>query len=116
MTPEDWENKFFSNEFKIKLIDSVGRTYVKRRKDELYDRRCVTTTVKFEGGSVIYWGGFSSNGTDSPVQIKGTLDQHKCIDLLEQHLLPICKRKLASKMVLKQDNAPCHKKNVKDFF
>ena len=53
LSPEDWETKFFSDKSKFKLIDSDGRTYI-RRKNESYDRRCVTKTVKFGGGSLMF--------------------------------------------------------------
>ena len=77
LTPEDWENNFFSDESKFKLMILMV-AHMSDKKNELYDRRCVTTTVKYGGGRVINWGGFSSNSTDILLETKETLliDQH----------------------------------------
>ena len=78
LTPEDRENKFFSDESKFKLMILMVAHMSDKKRNELYDRRCITTTVKYGGGRVIDWGGFSSNGTDILVETKEKLliDQH----------------------------------------
>ena len=94
MSTEDWENKFFNDKSMFKFIDSDGHIYI-RRKNESYDRRYVTTTVKYGGGSLMFWRGFSFYGTDILVEIKGTLNQNKHMELLNEHLLPYAKENLS---------------------
>ena len=65
----------------------------------------------------MYWGGFNFNGTFPVVEIKETLNQHKYIDIMEQHQLPYAKENLPLEWILQQDKAFCHKtKKVKNFF
>ena len=88
-----------------------------RRKNESYDRRCVTTTVKFGNNSLMFCGGLSSYGIGPLVEIKGTINQNKYIELLNEHLLPYAKENLPPEWTFQQDNRPFHKtkKNQKLF-
>ena len=56
---------FFSDKYKFNLINSDGRSYVKRRANESFSKKCVTLTVKYGGGKVMYWEGFSGAGVSA---------------------------------------------------
>jgi transposase len=69
---------------------------------------------QFQGGgiTVMFWGCFSVLGTGPLVAIEGTMDQHKYIELLREHVLPefrAAKELHGKDMIFMQDNAPCHK-------
>ena len=65
-------------------------------------------------GSLMYWGMFSSLGTGPLVLIKGTINQHRYIKILEEHLLPYIAKNNLTNFKFVQDNAPCHSaKSVK---
>ena len=68
----DWKNYLFSDETKFYLINLDGKTYVRHRVGEEFDKRCTKMTVKHGGSSLMYWGVFLSLGTGPLVLIKGT--------------------------------------------
>ena len=116
LTAEDWEKFFFSDESKFNLINSDGRSYV-RRKNESMNKKCVTLTVKFGGGNVMYWGGFSALGVGPLVKVKNTLKQSDYIHLLEKEFLTYSNENLPPGWYFQQDNASCHKgKKTIDWF
>ena len=63
-TPNKWKKKSF---FKFNLITLDGRSFV-RRVNKSFNRKGVTFIVKYGGGQVMYWGGFSGSGVDTLVQ------------------------------------------------
>ncbi len=85
--------------------------------NESFNRKCVTFTVKYGGGQVMYWGGFSGSGVGPLIEVRGTLNQNGYIDLLRDQFLPFSNENLAPGWVFQQDNAPCHKsKKVLQWF
>ena len=71
-------------------------------------------TLKHGGGSLMYWGVFSSLGTGPLLLIKGTINQHRYIKILEKHLLPYIAKNNLTKFKFVQYDAPCHSaKSVK---
>ena len=42
------------------------------------------------------------------VLMKGTFNQHRCIKILEEHLLPYIAKNNLTNFKFVQDNAPCH--------
>ena len=56
----------------------------------------------------MYWGVFSSLGTGPLVLIKGTINHHKYIKILEEHLLPYIAKNNLINFKFMQDNVPSH--------
>ena len=73
------------------------------------NKKCVTLTVKFGGGNVMYWGGFSALGVGPLVEVKNTLKQSDYIHLLEKEFLTYSNENLPPGWYFQQDNASCHK-------
>ena len=68
-------------------------------------------TVKHGGDS---WGVCLSLGTGPLVLMKGTINQHRYIKILKQHLLPYIAKNNLTNFKFVQDNAPSHSaKSVK---
>ena len=66
------------------------------------------------GGSLMYWGVFSALSTGPLVLIKSTINQHRYIKILEEHLLPYITKNNLTNFKFVQDNASCHSaKSVK---
>ena len=95
-TPKNWEKMFFSDESKVNLINSDGRSYVRRRVNESFSKKCVTLTVKYGGGKVMYWGGFTGAGVGPLIEIENTLKHDGHINLLRDQSLPFSNKNLAS--------------------
>ena len=75
---------------------------------EEFDKRCTKMTVKHGGGSLMYWGVFSSLGTGPLVFIKGAINQHRYIKILEEHLLSYIAKNNFTNFKFVHDSAPCH--------
>ena len=65
-------------------------------------------TVKHGRGSLMYWGVFWSLGTGPLVLIKGTINHHRYIKILEEHSLPFIAKNNLINFKFVQDNVPCH--------
>ena len=107
----DWENYLFSDKTKFNLINSDGKTYVRCWIEKEFDKQCTKMTAKHSGGSLMYWGVFSSLSTGPLVLIKGTIDiinQHRYIKILEEHLLPYIARNNLTNFKFVQDNVPSY--------
>jgi len=58
-----WNHVLWSDQTKIHLLGSDGVTRVWRQPGEEYKDKCVLSTVKHGGGSVMVWGCMSAAGT-----------------------------------------------------
>ena len=85
--------------------------YIRCRVREEFDKRCTKMTVKHGEGSLTHWGLFLSLGTGLLVLIKGTINQHRYIKILEEHLLPYVAKNNLTNFKFVQDNVPCHSAN-----
>jgi hypothetical protein len=54
---------------------------------EAYNQNCIQPTVKFEGGSVMFWGCFGWYGVEPLVVVEGNMDSNKYINILANHLI-----------------------------
>ena len=52
---EQWSSIHFSDESKFNVIDSDGKTYIRRKTGARLRVNCVKKTVKHGGGSVMVW-------------------------------------------------------------
>ena len=56
---EKWQTVHFSDEIKFLLN---GKTYVRRKVGEKLSPKCLQASVKFDGGTVMFWGMISRDG------------------------------------------------------
>ncbi|CAB4380217.1 unnamed protein product [Rhizophagus irregularis] len=59
---EEWKQVVWSDESRFALFESDGRVRVWRRAGDAYNKDCIQPTVKFGGGSVMFWGCFGWHG------------------------------------------------------
>lgn len=115
-TVEQWKLVAFSDESTIEL-GMDRKQLVIRRIGEKYHLNCIKKLVKFPV-KVMFWGFITAQGTGSLVPCFGTVDQHKYIEILKNHLLPQIPNhfRRSQKWIFQQDNATCHTaKSVKEF-
>ena len=84
---DQWYKVVLSDESKFNLFGSDGRVYIRRRVGEDYLPKCVQSTVKFGGGSVMVWGCIISDGVGPLTTVDGRMKAKNYIDLLEQTLV-----------------------------
>ena len=101
----NWRHIVFSDESKYELHPR-RREYFRRPsgKENKYDPRYTTKTVKFGGGSVMAWGFVHQGGLRKITRIVGTLDAPKYTQILRKNSLLF----LDENDVFQQDGAPCH--------
>ena len=61
-TTEDWSKVIWSDESKFMIYGSDGREYCWKKPGEPLRDHYVKLTVKFEWGSIMVWGCFTSDG------------------------------------------------------
>ena len=77
-----------------------------RRVGEAYNKNCIKPTVKFNGGSVMFWGCFSWNGVGPLVTVDENMDSDVYVNVLANHLIPwVCNN---PNLIFQQDQASCH--------
>ncbi|CAG8831041.1 8637_t:CDS:2, partial [Gigaspora margarita] len=109
----EWQMVIFSNESRFCLHKSDGRERTWRRVNEKYHRDCINTTVKFNGGSVMFWGCFSWWGVGPLVEIEGNMDSDSYVNILANHFIPWANSLMKKypneiKLIFQQDLAPIH--------
>ena len=115
-TEEQWDYVHFSDESKFNLFGSDGRRFVRRNVTERYYPKCIKSSVKFGGGSVMVFGMISAAGPGPLVRLHGRINASVYKELLKQHVLPTLKTAVNQPAVFMQDNAPCHTaKSIKKF-
>ena len=110
---EEWKKIAFSDESRFCLHKSDGRMRIWRAKKEKYHPDCINPTVKFGGGSVMFWGCISWWGVGPLVACKGTMNSARYMDILAKHYRPWATRIRAehgprAKLTFQQDNASVH--------
>jgi hypothetical protein len=83
-----WRKVLWSDETKINLYSSDGRTWAWRRDGEAYDDRVTTKTVKYNGGGISLWGCIGWNRVGRLAEIEGLMDAPKYISILQENLEP----------------------------
>ncbi|CAG8688788.1 10631_t:CDS:2, partial [Gigaspora margarita] len=109
----EWQMVVFSDESRFCLHKSDGRERTWRRVNEKYHRDCINTTVKFNGGSVMFWGCFSWWGVGPLVEIEGNMDSDSYVNILANHFIPWANSLMKKypneiKLIFQQDLAPIH--------
>lgn len=113
-----WRNILWSDESKIVLFGSSGtRQYVRRPPGTEYNPKYTLQTVKHGGAKINIWGCFSYYGVGPIFWIKGNMDQHLYVEILETTMLPYAEYNMPLRWVFQQDNDPKHtSKRAKDWF
>ena len=84
----EWQMVIFTDESWFCLYKSDGRMRVWRRVNEKYHSKCINSTVKFGGGSVMFWGCFCWWGVGPLVEIKGNMNSDSYVNVLVKHFIP----------------------------
>ena len=103
---EEWKQIIWSDESRFALFESDGRERVWRRVGEAYNIDCIKPTVKFGGGSVMFWGCFSWDGVGPLVLVEQTMNSEAYVNVLATHFIPWARN--GSGTVFQQDGATCH--------
>lgn len=112
-----WESVIWSDETKLNLFSSYGRTWVWRRQGEELSEKCTNKTVKHFGGSIMLWGCMNSRGVGKLVRIDGIMDSLKYVVLLQENLMVSAEYfELNQGMIFQQDNDPKHKSRITSAF
>ena len=102
----------FRDESKFLLIGSDGKTYVRRKVGEELSPKCLKTSVKFGGESVMVWGMITGDSVGPLVQLQRKVNAGVYKQLVKDHVLPVLKNSTKQPFKFMQDNAPCHKAMV----
>lgn len=105
----DWEKVLWSDETKIELFGLNSTRRVWRKRNAEYDPKNTIPTVKHGGGSIMFWGCFSSNGTGRLHRIDGKMNGAMYRKILSDNLLASARTlKMGRGWVFQHDNDPKH--------
>lgn len=73
-----WAKVLFTDESKFELFGNERRLFVRRQPGERFNKSSLVPTIKHGGGSIMVWGGISTNGV---TRLKESLESwiKKCI-------------------------------------
>lgn len=103
-----WEKVLFTDESKFELFGSKRRLFVRRQPGERFNKSCLVPTIKHGGGSIMVWGGISTNGVTRLKRIVGIMDQKVYHSILVYTAIPEGKRLIGKGFVFQEDNDPKH--------
>ena len=105
----DWNKVLWSDETKIESFCQVQHQHVWRRNRDAYKEKHLIPTVKYGGGSVMFWGCFNSRGPGALVRVDGIMNSTKYQAILAENLVPSARRLgLGRRWTFQQDNDPKH--------
>lgn len=107
-TPKDWKKVVFSDESKFNLFSSDGILYVRRPKNQRFNKKYICPTVKHGGGNVLVWGCFSAFGMGPIHRIVGKMDRFMYKDILQTYLVPYLDDTMPLQNIFQHDNDPKH--------
>jgi len=103
-----WNQVLWSDETKIKLFESDGKTWVWHQSGEAYKDKNLVPTVKHGGGSVLLWGCMAAAGVGKLHFIDGIMDRFKYRDILDANMLPSARDLIGRRYTFQHDNDPKH--------
>ncbi|KAK3552084.1 hypothetical protein QTP70_033659 [Hemibagrus guttatus] len=108
--PQDfWENTLWTDETKMELFGRSVSHYVWRKSNTAFQKKNITPTVKYGGGSVMVWGCSAASGPGRLAVINGTMNSAVYQKILKENVRPsVCDLELKRTWVLQQDNDPKH--------
>jgi len=84
-TVEDWKRVIWSDETKINRLGSDGEQWVWKKPGGVLTDDQVKGTVKFGGGSLMFWGCMTAQGVGYGCQIEGRMDAEMYTNILDEH-------------------------------
>ncbi|CAH1768419.1 13365_t:CDS:2, partial [Entrophospora sp. SA101] len=94
-----------------KYLHDEGLVRVWRKPGEAYKEDCIQPTVKFGGGTVMFWECFGWHGVRPLIVVEGNMDSNDYINILAGHFIPWVNNYPNS--IFQQDKAPCHTSNCR---
>ena len=85
---DEWKQVVWSDKSRFALFESDGQIRVWRYLGKAYNKDYIQPTVKFRGGSVMFWGYFGWYGVGPLVIIKGNMDFDNYINILANNFIP----------------------------
>ena len=107
-TEQQWAKVLWTDESKFTRHGSDGKLYIRRRSNEEFSPKCTLGTVKGGGGSVMVWGGITSNGPGPLSQVLGIMDAKGYMQILENNLKNFTDENVPLDWVMQQDNDSKH--------
>ncbi|KAG2467805.1 TCB1 transposase, partial [Polypterus senegalus] len=99
----------WSDETKVELFGVNARHHVWRKPGTAHHQANTIPTMKYGGGSIMFWGCFSAAGTERLVRIKGKMTAAMYRDILNENLLQsACDLILGRQFIFQQNNNPKH--------
>lgn len=114
-----WADILFSDESNFKIVNRKTKPTVWRYREEKYSEKMIMPRKQGGGGSIGIWGCIGEFGAGCCSIFPGRMNQHRYLDLLEDHLRPSIDlmEKPGQKIIYQQDGATCHTaKLVKSWF
>ena len=113
-----WNTILCSDETKLERFGAMDQRYIWRKENEAYVENNTLPTVKYGGGSVMFWGCFESSGTGNLQRVDGIMNSIKYQEILQQNVMQsVLKLKLGRHWTFQQDNDPKHSsKSTKAWF
>lgn len=104
-----WDRVLWSDETKIELFGRNNGRKIWRKNGEALLPKNTVPTVKHGGGSLMFWGAFSSSGTGELIPIKGIMRSEDYIKVLDDNLMStVLRLGLGRRFIFQQDNDPKH--------
>jgi transposase len=109
-TMEDWRRVIWSDETKVNLFGSDGKSYCWRIPGAPTKDHHFQPTIKHGGGSIFLWGCMTSNGVGFMAKINNGLDSKLYTEILQGELLESLKwyGMKMDEIIFQHDNDPKH--------
>lgn len=108
---DDWRDIVFSDESIFRLVNSNGRTFVRRTAQEALQDDTIQPRVSV-CKSVVVWGAISSDGVGPLVRITGSVNGQSYLQTLRYRLKRGYPDLFGGPLIFQQDNAPAHRSRV----
>ncbi|CAL6056359.1 Transposable_element Tcb2 transposase [Hexamita inflata] len=80
-----------------------------KKKGNTTDQKNIQSTVKFNGGSTMFWGGIFVGGRTDLIEVQGNMDADLYIEMLRTLVLPELNTAFPNQeFIFQQDGARCH--------
>ena len=104
-----WNNILYSYESKFEIFGKRKPPKIWRTKNDEFNEKCVSNTIKHGGGSVMVWGCMSAAAVGNLVFIESTMNKEDYLQILRENIAPsVEKLALAQNWIFQHDNDPKH--------
>lgn len=105
---EDWQNVLFSDETRIGLKSDDRRIRVLRGRGRQARLQHARSIPKYQGGSVMFWGGIMVGEKAPLIPIRPTLTGQRYVDLVLEPVVRPWRGAVGEQFIFMHDNAPPH--------